>query len=126
MKGAFSTYISPTLVKDLEKNPELLRSGGEKKFMTVLFSDLKGYTAISEKLKPLELMKFMNEYLTEMTAIILDEKGTITQYAGDAIMACFGAPLETTDHANQAVRAALKMQERLRVRARPPWTAGHP
>jgi adenylate cyclase len=115
LKGAFSKYIAPTLVEGLEKRPELLRAGGEKKFMTVFFSDVEGFTSISEQLEPSELISFTNEYLTAMTAVVLDEKGIINQYGGDSIMASFGAPMETPEHVNQAVRAGIKMQRRLNI-----------
>ncbi len=83
--------------------------------MTVFFSDLAGFTTIAEKTKSPQLASFMNDYFTDMTAIILDEEGIIHQYAGDSIMASFGAPIAMPDHANRAIRVALKMQSRLQV-----------
>ena len=91
-------------MKELVKNPELLKAGGEEKIMTVTFSDLAGFASISEEMTYVELSKHMNEYLTEMTAIILDEEGTVTQYAGDMVMALYGAPVPVPDHAHRAAR----------------------
>jgi adenylate cyclase len=82
--------------------------------MSVLFSDLAGFTTISEKMTPAELVHLLNQYLTEMTDIVLAEGGIIDKYEGDAIMAEFGAPLPLADHADRAVRAGLKMQRRLK------------
>ncbi len=114
IKGAFAKYIAPEFVNKLIDNPELLKPGGEERVMTVLFSDLVGFTAISEKMTPVELAKFINEYFTEMTAVVLEEEGTVVQYAGDAMMVSYGAPNPLPDHAHRAVRSAVKMQRRLR------------
>ena len=113
IQKAFAKYLSPVMVDELIKCPELLKSGGEERNMTVIFQDLENFTPLSEKLPPPELAKFMNEYFTEMTQIILDEHGTINQYAGDLIMASFGAPIPTEDHSQRAVAAAVKMHRRI-------------
>lgn len=107
---AFSKYLSPVLVKGLVERPDLLKSGGEERFMTVFFADLAGFTPISEKLSPHDLAKLMNEYFTNVTAIVLEENGIVNQYAGDEIMVSFGAPLETKDHADRAVTTGLRIQ----------------
>lgn len=112
--NAFSKYLSPVLVKGLVERPDLLKSGGEERFMTVFFADLVGFTPISEKLSPPDLAKLMNEYFTGVTAIVLEENGIVNQYAGDEIMVSFGAPLETKDHADRAVTSGLRVQSFLK------------
>ena len=114
IKNAFSRYVPEEVVRQLLLKPELLRLGGEERVMSVLFSDLANFTSISERMTPTELVHLLNEYLTEMTRIVLEEGGIVDKYEGDAIMAEFGAPLVLTDHADRAVRAGLRMQARLR------------
>ncbi len=113
IRGAFSHYVPGKVVNELLRNPDMLRLGGEERVMTVIFSDVAGFTAISEKLSPTELVAFLNEYLTAMTDIILSYDGIIDKYEGDAIMAEFGAPLPDPDHARKACLAALEMQKTL-------------
>lgn len=114
IKNAFSKYVPEKVVQQLLVKPELLALGGEERVMTVLFADLAGFTSISEGMAPTDLVYLLNEYLTEMTGIILDEGGIVDKFEGDAIMAEFGAPLPLEDHADCAVRAGLMMQQRLR------------
>lgn len=114
IKNAFSRYVPEKVVNQLLSNPDMLKLGGEERVMTALFSDIEGFTTISEKMKPDELVSLLNEYLTEMTDVIIAEGGIIDKYQGDAIMAEFGAPIESPDHADMAVRAALNMQRRLK------------
>ena len=114
IKGAFSRYVPEKVVDTLLGSPEMLKLGGEERVMTVLFSDLAGFTTISEQMTPAQLVHLLNEYLTEMTDIVLAEGGIIDKFEGDAIMAEFGAPLPLPDHADRAVRAGLKMQRRLK------------
>jgi adenylate cyclase len=111
---AFSLYLSPTLVGELVKNPELLSLEGEQKELTVLFSDIRGFTTISEGLNPHELSKFLNEYLTPMSNIVMDSGGTVDKFMGDAVMAFWGAPLDDELHATHAAQGALEMIRRLR------------
>ena len=92
VRSAFSRYVSPRVISDLLANPEKLKLGGEKKEMTAVFSDVKGFSSISEVLDPTELVRLLNEYLTVMSDIILDLDGTVDKYEGDAIIAFFGAP----------------------------------
>lgn len=113
VKGAFEKYVSPDLVDSILADPKKLNLGGEKRELSVMFSDIRGFTNISEKMGASELAKFMNDYLTPMTEIILEDKGTIDKYMGDAIMAIFGAPVSYANHAHQAVYAALRMLEKL-------------
>ena len=122
IRGAFARYVPETVVKELLNHPEKLTLGGEKRTLSVLFSDLQGFTTISEQLAPEELVRLLNEYLTEMTTIILNAGGIIDKYQGDAIMAEFGAPLPLPDHADRAVAAALQMQRRL-TDLRQQWAA---
>jgi adenylate cyclase len=114
IKGAFARYVPEKVVDTLLGSPETLKLGGEERVMSVLFSDLAGFTTISEKMTPGELVHLLNQYLTEMTDIVLAEGGIIDKYEGDAIMAEFGAPLPLLDHADRAVRAGLRMQRRLK------------
>jgi adenylate cyclase len=113
IKNAFSRYVPEKVVKHLLDNPEMLKLGGEERVITVLFSDIESFTTISENMNPPELARLLNEYLTEMTNIILEEGGIIDKYEGDAIMAEFGAPITAPNHADMAVRTGLRMQRRL-------------
>ncbi|GAB4341654.1 MAG: adenylate/guanylate cyclase domain-containing protein [Desulfobulbaceae bacterium] len=113
IKHSFKHYLSPVVIDQLLQNPERLRLGGERKELTLFFSDLAGFTTLSEGLTPEELTNLLNEYLTAMTDIILDEKGTVDKFEGDAIIAFWNAPLDIDDHAVRAVRAALRCQEKL-------------
>lgn len=113
MKKAFSNYVSADLVAQIMKNPDSLKLGGEKREISILFSDIRGFTSLSEKLSPEELVQVLNEYLNPMTLIVLEEKGTLDKYIGDAVMALYNAPLDVADHAGHACRSALKMMEKL-------------
>lgn len=109
----FSNYVSKSIVDELIKNPQKLELGGEDKEITVLFSDIRGFTTLSEKLSPQELVAHLNEYLSAMTDIIFQYQGTLDKYVGDEIMAFWNAPLEQKAHADMACRAALDMMEKL-------------
>ena len=109
----FGQYVPPDLVKEMANNPEIINLKGESREMTVLFSDVRGFTSISEGLDPEQLTKMMNEFLTPMTKIIHEHRGTIDKYMGDAIMAFWGAPLPDTQHAQHALNAALAMNTAL-------------
>ena len=113
IKSVFRHYLSPDVIDRVIQNPALLQLGGEKREVTSFFSDVAGFTAISESLAPEELVKLLNEYLSEMTDIILSSGGTLDKYEGDAIIAFWNAPLDQTDHALRACRAALACQKRL-------------
>ena len=113
IRNAFARFVPEAVVEEMITSPEKLTLGGEEREITILFSDLQNFTTISERLPPGELVSLLNEYLSEMTQIILEEGGTIDKYLGDAIMAEFGAPLSIAHHADRAVAAALKMQRRL-------------
>ncbi len=114
IRDAFAKFVPETVVAELLSHPEKLTLGGEERELSILFADLQNFTSISEQLPPQQLVRMLNEFLSEMTHIILEEGGTIDKYFGDAIMAEFGAPLPRQDHADRAVTTALKMQRRLR------------
>jgi len=113
ISSAFGHYVSPQIVHQLMEHPERLSLQGEQKTLTVLFSDIQGFTSISERMTSEELGHFMNEYLTAMSGIVLESKGTVDKFIGDAVMAIWGAPLEDTDHAANCVRAAFRMMKKL-------------
>ena len=117
IRSAFGQYLSPALVEQLAQNPEKLVLGGEERNMTVMFSDVRGFTTISKSFKhdPQGLTKLMNSFLTPLTNAILDRKGTIDKYNGDAIMAFWNAPLDDAMHEVNACEAALDMQERVKL-----------
>ncbi|HSS27358.1 MAG TPA: adenylate/guanylate cyclase domain-containing protein, partial [Usitatibacter sp.] len=114
ISGLFGTYVPKELVAEMSKNPEVYSMRGEARDMTVLFSDVRDFTSISEGLPPEGLRDMMNAYLTEMTEVIQHTRGTIDKYIGDAIMSFWGAPLDDTDHAAHGVEAALMMQKKIR------------
>jgi len=109
IRGTFEKYVSPAIVNEVLKNPENVLLGGRKEKMTVIFSDVRGFTTISEKLDPQVLSSVLNRYLTPMTALVFKNKGTLDKYMGDAIMAFFGAPIHYPDHAKMACLCALDM-----------------
>jgi len=116
IKKQFGTYVSPDLVKQLQKNPGMLKLGGERKEMTFLFMDICGFTPISEHYKnnddPEGLVELVNEFLDAMTKIILSNGGTIDKYMGDCIMAFWNAPLPCPNHAEMAVKSAIEIEEK--------------
>jgi adenylate cyclase len=115
IRSAFGQYISPALVEQLAHSPEKLKLGGEEREMTIMFSDVRGFTTISESYKhdPQGLTALMNRFLTPLTDAILARKGTIDKYMGDAIMAFWNAPLDDTEHQINACNAALDMLEKI-------------
>ncbi len=115
IRGAFGLYLSPDVVEQLARNPDLLKLGGEMREITVMFTDVRGFTTISEQFDPPGLTRFMNRFLTPMTDLILGNHGTIDKYMGDAIMAFWNAPLPVDGHAARACETALAMQARLRA-----------
>jgi adenylate cyclase len=111
--GAFGHYLSPKLIDQIVDHPDLLKLGGEKKEITAFFSDVVGFTTISEKLSAPQLSALLNEYLTEMTDIIQEGDGTVDKFIGDAVVAMWGAPVTQADHALRGVRSAVAQQRRL-------------
>ncbi|ADK86651.1 adenylate/guanylate cyclase with Chase sensor [Desulfarculus baarsii DSM 2075] len=118
IRAAFRHYLSPAVIDQLMADPSRLRLGGQRRELSIFFSDLQGFTSISEGLEPQELTTLLNDYLSAMTDIILDEGGTLDKYEGDAIIAFWNAPLDQPDHAARACRAALRCQAEL-ARLRP-------
>ena len=114
VRGAFSQYVAPGFIAQILKDPGRLQLGGEQAELTVMFSDIRGFTSISEKLTPPQLVDLLNQYLTEMTEIVFQNRGTLDKYIGDAVMAFWGRPfLDLHDHAACACRAALLMGQSL-------------
>jgi class 3 adenylate cyclase len=110
IRSAFGRYVSPEVAQQLLESPEGLRFGGEKRVVTVLMSDLRGYTRFAEQGDPARVMDVLNEYLARMTDIIVQHGGTINEFIGDAVFAVYGAPLAHADHAERAAASALGMQ----------------
>jgi adenylate cyclase len=109
----FGQYMSESVIQHLLAHPEKLRLGGERRRVTLFFSDLAGFTTISEKLDPETVVALLNRYLSEMTDIILSEAGAVDKFEGDAIMAFWGAPLDQDDQALRACRAAIRQRDAL-------------
>jgi len=112
VRGAFQQYLSPEVIRRLLENPDLVKP--RRTNITVMFSDVRGFTSISEKLDAQELAALLNEYLTDMTQIVFRHNGTLDKYIGDAVMAFWGAPFEEPDHPTQSCHAALEMIVRLK------------
>ncbi|GAB4410827.1 MAG: adenylate/guanylate cyclase domain-containing protein [Bacteriovoracaceae bacterium] len=122
LKNAFGTYISPELIDIMYKTGESPKLGGDSGVRTAFFTDIQGFSSFSEKLSATQLVELLNEYLTDMTDILLREGGTLDKYEGDAIIAFFGAPMPMKDHATRACKVAVMMQEKL-AELRKKWTA---
>jgi adenylate cyclase len=122
IRKMFSSYVSKRIVDELIKDPSKAKLGGDRKEITVLFSDIRGFTSFSEKHQPEEVVSLLNEYLGAMTEIVFQYEGTLDKFVGDAIMALWGAPVGQPDHAERACRCALAMITRLKeLQAK--WTA---
>jgi adenylate cyclase len=109
MKRLFGQYVSKDVYEQLVANPSLARLGGQRREMTVLFSDIRGFTTVTERGQPEEIVGMLNEYFTRMVDIVFRHRGTVDKFVGDMVMALFGAPLDDPDHADHAVQAALEM-----------------
>jgi adenylate cyclase len=109
VKAAFQNYVAPEVVNSMLQHPERLKLGGEKREMTVLFSDIRGFTTLSEQMEPEVLVGLLHSYLNPMTETVFKHSGTMDKYIGDAIMAIYGAPLVLPDHADRACETALEM-----------------
>lgn len=110
LRKAFGVYLSKNVVDEIVKDPSKLALGGEEKRITALFTDIRSFSTLSEKITPTHLVQVLNEYLTIMSDLIFEERGTVDKYIGDAIVSFFGAPLDVSDHAACACRAAVKMK----------------
>jgi adenylate cyclase len=113
IRAMFSSYVTERIVNELIRNPGMAKLGGERREVTVLFSDVVGFTSFSEKHSPEEVVAILNEYLGAMTDIIFKWEGTLDKFVGDAIVAFWGAPMKQENHAELAVRCALDMVRRL-------------
>lgn len=113
IRGAFQMYVAPDVMRDLERNPKKLKLGGENRELTIMFTDIRKFTSISEGLSPEELITLMNDFLTSMTDIVMQHEGTVDKYIGDAMMSFWNAPRDVSLHAQEACSAALKMQAAL-------------
>jgi len=120
IKTAFQHYVTASVVNEILKNPSKLNLHGEERNLTIFFSDIEGFTALSEGMSPLDVVSLLNEYLTAMTEIIFKFDGLLDKYEGDAIMAVFGAPVDQKDHAIRACRCALENQ-RILKKLREKW-----
>ena len=112
IKGAFMHYVSPVVIEEMLKDPERLKLGGDEKVLTVLFSDLQGFTSTAERYTPSQMIELLSEYYAIMTEQIFAYEGMLKEYVGDELMAIFGAPIAQADHAERACAAALAMRER--------------
>jgi adenylate cyclase len=113
IRGAFSKYVAPAIVDSILKDPTKLSVGGDKKELTILFSDIRGFTTFSEQMDAKQLTHFLNDYLGIMTDIVFECGGTLDKYIGDAVMAFWGAPLDQPEHSANACKAAAKMMQAL-------------
>ncbi|MDA7816947.1 adenylate/guanylate cyclase domain-containing protein [Sulfurimonas sp.] len=114
LRNAFSSYLSSDLLNKLVENPKALELGGESKELSILFSDIRGFTNISESMSPSDLIKLLNRYFTPMTKSVMDNSGMLDKYIGDAVMAFFNAPVNVKEHADASCRSALDMIEKLK------------
>ncbi|MDD5437703.1 MAG: adenylate/guanylate cyclase domain-containing protein [Patescibacteria group bacterium] len=114
IRNAFSRYVTESVVESILSDPSKLKLGGERRKMTVLFSDIRGFTSISEGLNPEKLVEIMNKYLSRMTAEVFKHEGVLDKYIGDAVMAFWNAPFDQPDHAKRAVETALDMLSALK------------
>ena len=115
IRDAFSSYLSADLLDELIKNPQALTLGGENKELSILFSDIRGFTTISESMDPVSLINLLNRYFTPMTNTVMEHKGMLDKYIGDAVMAFFNAPIDVVEHPDAACKTALEMIERLKL-----------
>ena len=115
LKESFGTYVSPELIDQMYESGEEPSLGGEEGYHTAFFTDIQSFSAFSEKLTASELVTLLNQYLTDMTDVLLENNGTLDKYIGDAIVAFYGAPIEVDDHELWACRTAIKMQENLAI-----------
>ena len=113
LRQAFGQYVSSELVEQIVANPDLARLGGQRRELSILFSDIRGFSHLSEGMDPQDLSTLLNDYLTPMTSIVLQERGMLDKYIGDAVMAVYGAPLPLPDHAARACSSALQMHAAL-------------
>jgi adenylate cyclase len=126
IKEAFTHYVAPVIIEEMLKDPTRLKLGGEEKVLTVLFSDLQGFTSASERYAPHQMIELLSEYYARMTEQIFAYQGMLKEYVGDELMAIFGAPIEQPDHAERACAAALAMREHREALSEAWVKVGHP
>jgi adenylate cyclase len=114
IKKAFQSFVAPEVVNQIIRHPDKLRLGGERRELSILFSDIRGFTTLSETMEPEAIVAVLHDYLNPMSEIVVKHGGTLDKYIGDAIMALFGAPLEQPDHSRRACRTALEMVQKLK------------
>jgi adenylate cyclase len=113
LRDTLSRYLSPEMCQEILDNPESLQLGGQRRHLTVLFADIKGFTSISEKMDPGDVVTMLNNYFSQMVDVVFEHQGTLDKFLGDGLMVFFGAPLEVPQAASQAVACALAMHRRL-------------
>ena len=126
IKKAFQSFVAPEVVNQIIRNPEKLRLGGERRELSILFSDIRGFTTLSETMEPEAVVEVLHEYLNPMSEIVVKHGGTLDKYIGDAIMALYGAPLDQADHSRRACRTALEMVQTLKTLDREWLERGRP
>lgn len=122
IRGQFSRYVSKSIVDEILKDPSKIKLGGQRKEVTILFSDVRGFTSMSESMSAEQVVEILNEYLTAMVDIVIANGGTLDKYVGDAVMAIWGSPLEDPRHRERSVTAAVQMMESLQ-KLRAKWVA---
>ncbi len=115
LRETLSRYVSPAMAEEILKNPESLQLGGQRRHLSVLFADIRGFTSISEKMDPAHVVEMLNTFFTQMVDIVFEHQGTLDKFLGDGLLAFFGAPLEVPQAASQAVACAVDMHQRLRT-----------
>lgn len=113
LRSAFAHYVSKDLIENVISNPDALKLGGERRNISVLFLDIENFTTLSEKLEATQVVEVINNYFDALSNLIMDLQGTVDKFEGDAIMALFGAPIPSEDHAEKACHAALKIREKM-------------
>jgi adenylate cyclase len=126
VKKLFSRYVSKDVYEQLVANPSLAALGGSRRHMTVLFSDIRGFTTMSEKGTPEDVVAQLNELFSRMVRVVFDHRGTVDKFVGDMVMALYGAPLDDEDHAEHAVQTALAMIRTLEAMNREWASQGKP
>jgi adenylate cyclase len=121
-RQALERFLSSSIVEKILANPDVVQLGGENQTVTILFGDIRGFTRMSEKMEPMEVVELLNEYFTEMTDLVFENGGTLDKYLGDGLMAVFGAPLAKPDDSLRAVKTAMEMQRAL-ARLNRDWEA---